>query len=478
VNRTGRLLFPALRWRADSGFGHEREQIETALEIGVGGFSIFGGPAPAVAELTAMLRARSAAPLLIGSDVERGAGQQFPEATQLPPLAAIGWLDDLTITHRAGALTAREALAVGVNWLYAPVADVDLEPRNPIVGSRAFGADAERVAAHVAAWIGGAREAGAICCAKHFPGHGRTVDDSHTALPRVTASRDELEADLRPFRAAITVGVDSLMTAHVAYDALDPRTAATLSSLVISGLLRHDLEYDGLVVTDALNMEGVLRAADGGEPRAAIAALNAGCDGLLYPSDLGAVAAALERALGDEVTAERAGQALRRVDAAAQRAGSTGTGEYGTMQDRVWADAIAERALVVARGAPRVGKSIELLTIDDDLGGPFSPPLRDAFEHTLRAAGVDVHARRHPAGDRDVVVALYSDIRAWKPRPGLSPGALRAARDAVAADPDASVVFFGHPRLTDEVPGRHLLAAWGGEAIMQRAAASWLARTR
>jgi beta-N-acetylhexosaminidase len=179
MRETGRLVFPALRWHSETGFTDERDTIDTALRLGAGGFCIFGGSAAAVSELTASLRQRSHVPLLIGSDLERGAGQQFPEATQLPPLAALGSLDDLTATRHAAELTAREALALGVNWIFAPVADVDLEPRNPIVGSRSFGTDPVRVAAQVAAWIDGCHAEGVLCCAKHFPGHGRTVDDSH-----------------------------------------------------------------------------------------------------------------------------------------------------------------------------------------------------------------------------------------------------------------------------------------------------------
>ncbi|MGH7443358.1 MAG: glycoside hydrolase family 3 N-terminal domain-containing protein, partial [Longimicrobiales bacterium] len=236
---TARLLFPALRASGDTGFDHERARIDRALELGVGGFVIFGGTAPVVEALIADLRTRARTPLLIGSDLERGAGQQFAGATALPPLAAIGSLDEPEFTRRAAQITAREAMGLGVNWIYAPVADVDLEPRNPIVGTRAFGTDAVHVQRHVRAWIEGCHAAGALACAKHFPGHGRTTDDSHAALPRVRASRAELEIDLAPFRTAIEAGVDTVMTAHVAYPALDPQgSAATLSHAIITELLK------------------------------------------------------------------------------------------------------------------------------------------------------------------------------------------------------------------------------------------------
>ena len=227
----------------------------------MGGYIIFGGPAGAVRELTMELRESSAHPLLIGADLERGAGQQFRGATALPPPAVLGRLDDLEISRRAGELTAREALAMGVNWVYAPVADLDLEPENPIVGSRAFGSDPELAGRHVRAWVEGCQSTGALACAKHFPGHGRTTHDSHLHLPRVEATAEEMEQDLEPFRAAIEAGVDSIMSAHVAYPSLDPDGApATLSREILSGLLRERLGFDGIVEnsTDAVSTRDFL----------------------------------------------------------------------------------------------------------------------------------------------------------------------------------------------------------------------------
>src|SRR4051812_42095707 len=280
-----RLLLPALRWSDENGHEGFRDTIERGLELGVGGFILFGGRAGGVRALTGELRRRARFPLLIASDLERGAGQQFRGATPLPPAAAIGWLGDEAVTERAGELTAREARALGVNWIYAPVADVDLEPENPIIGVRAFGTDADAVAAQVAAWVRGCRRGGALSCAKHFPGHGRTRGDSHIERPSVDASRERLAEDLQPFRAAVEAGVDAMMTAHVSYPALDPSgTAATLSAPMLDGLLRGDLGFDGLVVTDALVMEGLVE--DTSEAAAAVQALAAGCDVLLYPKDV------------------------------------------------------------------------------------------------------------------------------------------------------------------------------------------------
>jgi beta-glucosidase-like glycosyl hydrolase len=465
-----RLLLPAVRWSADNGFEGFRDTIERGLERGVGGFILFGGTAEGARALTDELHRRSRHPLLVASDLERGAGQQFRGATPLPPAAAIGWLDDLETTERAAELTAREARALGVNWVYAPDADVDLEPENPIIGVRAFGTEPKAVAAQVAAWVRGCRRGGALSCAKHFPGHGRTVGDSHIERPCVLTSREELEADLLPFRAAAEAGVDSMMTAHVCYPALDPdRLPATLSTGILGGLLRREMGYDGLVVTDAIIMEGL---TDGGsEATASVQALAAGCDVLLYPENVEAVIREIEAALeGGRLPRERVDDALRRIAAAAERVAGGPGGEVGAEDDRRWALETGVRTLRVCRGQPKLPVGpIRLVEVEDDAGGPYPPYPRDAFPAALRRAGRELSDGGTP------LIVLYSDIRAWKGRPGISAAARERVRQVAEAAPDTTVLLFSHPRLAAELPTpRHLLAAWGGEAIMQEAVAAWL----
>lgn len=470
-----RLVFPGLRWRDDTGFRHEQPVIDQALDAGVGGFCLFGGSRHDVEALTDSLRRRSRHPLLIASDLERGAGQQFPGAASLPPLGAIGSLDDVEVTRRAAALTAAQALAVGVNWIYAPVADVRLEPRNPIVGTRAFGDDPAHVARHVAAWVRGCRDAGALCCAKHFPGHGRTTEDSHAALPRVRASAAELEQDLLPFRAAVNERVDSMMTAHVIFDAFDGAHPATFSATVLN-FARRSLGFEGLLVSDALNMQGALDAAGGSEAAGAEAALAAGCDALLYPDDPMAVVAALREAAGTRLPAARVADALARVARAAERgeeavrraaSGWWPESAGPAAEADAWADDVALRCMVVSRGTPACAAGAQVHVIDDDVGGPWPPPSRSAFAATLR---------RGAAAADSVLIALFSDVRAWKGAPGVRAAAREQVEALLAAHPDATLVLFGHPALAHELPGRHILSAWGGEAVMQRAAAHWLNR--
>ena len=480
-----RLLFPAVRWDPERGDWDVADRVPELAGLGVGGWIVFGGPAEAVAGLTARLRSESPHPILIGADLERGAGQQFAGATPLPPAMALARLDDLEITRRAGELTGREAGALGIDWVYAPVADVDVEPANPIVGTRAFGSDPARAAAQVEAWVEGCGAAGALTCAKHFPGHGRTTMDSHVARPVVDTDAETLDAELAPFRAAIRTGVDGIMTAHVTYSTLDPSGApATLSRPILHGLLRERLRFDGLVVTDALIMGGVTGSgggagvAAGSETEAAVRAVAAGCDALLYPAEPEAVVAALEAARGDALPEARMADAADRIrrlaesrDGAAARGGPGAVSmAVGRTADRAWALEQAVRAVHPLRGEAAASGSFELVTVDDDTGGPYAAPDRSAFPATLLKAGLGVIPVDEPTGTRPCVVALYADIRGFKGRVGLGEAARSAVERAVAA-PSSLVVLFGHPRLGADLPGDNILCAWGGEPLMQEAAA-------
>jgi len=468
-----RLVCPALRSRSGS-FAHERVKIDTALAAGVGGFMLFGGSRAAVAALTRDLRARAGRPLLIGSDLERGAAQQFRGLTELPPPGALGFLNDLDATHAAGLITATEARAVGLNWVFAPVCDLDVEPKNPIVQTRAFGADPTRVGAHAAAWIRGSQEHGVLACAKHYPGHGRTTTDSHEGLPVVEATTAELQqADVAPFGAAVQAGVGSVMAAFVAYPAWDPTGVGASFSRAILDQLRGPLAFRGLVVTDAFIMGGATAAQSEGP--AAVAAVSAGCDMLLYPTDWAGVVRALE-----DVPADRADAALARYDAAIK---AWGSGEVGVLDAAMlaenlrFADGLADRAVHLVRGnAPTVRSSIQVAIVDDDVGGPYGIPSRNVFATTLTKLGVRI--TRYPVPDtRYPVVLIYAEPRSWKGRGDLGARSLAQLERLV---PTAKlVVLFGHPRLATQIPAdAPILCAWHGQFLMQRAAARWLVAHR
>ncbi|PYP34811.1 MAG: hypothetical protein DMD48_15215 [Gemmatimonadetes bacterium] len=470
ISPRARLVCPALRWRRGS-FRSERTKIEQALAAGVGGFILFGGTRAAVTALTAALRDLAKRPLLIGSDFERGPGQQVRGLTELPPPAALGYLNDLDATYACGQITGTEARAVGLTWVFAPVCDLDTEPKNPIVQTRSFGADPSLVGSHAAAWIKGCQEHGVMACAKHYPGHGRTTTDSHEGLPIVEALGEEVQrTDVAPFKAAVDAAVGSVMPAFVAYPRWDASGSAATFSPIILGYLRDTLGFRGLTVTDAFIMGGATAAAP--EGNAAAAAIAAGCDMLLYPTDWAGVVRSLET-----VPADRAETALARYEQAV--AAWAGPGQPIELDDALlgehqkFADQLADRAVHLVRGErPQLSATLSITIVDDDVGGPYTIPPRDVFAKSLTAQGA--RFLRHPTPDTRHLVLVYAEPRSWKGRADLGPVS-RARLERLV--PGASlVILFAHPRLAAQIPGDvPVLCAWHGQALMQRAAARWVA---
>lgn len=457
-----RLLLPALRWADDSGFAHLEHDAERAVDLGVGGFIIFGGPASVVRHLTENLTSYAGRPLLFAADLERGAGQQFGGLTEIPPPGALGSLGDSDAIRKAGHLTATEARSIGINLVLAPVADLDIEPANPIVQSRAFGSDPRLVADSVVAWVEGCQSGGCWASVKHFPGHGRTTVDSHAELPVVDTPRGELErTDLVPFRAAVDAGVATVMSDYVLYPAIDSQHPATYSSAVLQML--RTTGFDGAVVTDALNMAGA-RHEDGAE-NGVVAAVAAGVDLLLYPERLDQSVTALNDAVRREIIPrDRVASALRRhqmlLDDLPPKAAPAGDASK-------WSAAIADRLLErgLVRGTePSTVHLDGCVVIDDDLGGPFPPGPTDLIPRSL--------ANRTAPADGGRLVLLFAEPRGWKERAGLSDASKRAVRALPGA---GLVVVFGHPRIADEIPdGVPLLLAWHRQRLMQEAVVRWL----
>jgi beta-glucosidase-like glycosyl hydrolase len=286
-------------------------------EYALGGVVLFNGQREETPLTLKALQEVARYPLLVGADIERGLGEQMRGYQQFPHAQAFAASEEeaALLVREFGRLTALAARSVGIHIAFAPVADVNIDPQNPIIATRAFGSDPLRVAELVTAYVAGCREGGLLTTAKHFPGHGNTRDDSHHALPRVAASRAELEAcEFVPFRAAIAAGVPILMSAHVQYPALDPSDApATLSAPILRQLLREKLGFQGLVVSDSLQMAGVTRQCpDEGE--LAVQAILAGVDALLDVSEPTQVFVALEQAVSDErLPLARVNEALKRI---------------------------------------------------------------------------------------------------------------------------------------------------------------------
>src|SRR6202790_4190594 len=301
-----------------------RQMVHDVTDLHVGGFinitqgsplGIVKSQAYPTAVLNNQLQAKSKLPLLVGADFERGTAMRLDEGTSFPTAMALADGGHTKDAYTMGKVTALEARAVGIHWVYAPDADVNNNPGNPIINTRSFGEDPARVAEFVKEFVRGVEENGALATAKHFPGHGDTASDSHIDLPVIQANRDRLDhLELVPFRAAIAAGVSSIMTGHLSVPALepDPNTPATLSSKILTDLLRHELHFEGLVVTDAMDMGGItVRYAPG---EAAVRAFEAGADALLMPPVPDAAFEGLQSAVkSGRISRERLDASVRRI---------------------------------------------------------------------------------------------------------------------------------------------------------------------
>src|SRR5450631_342834 len=260
----------------EDGFLYKNEPLEAAM-------------------VTNQLQSDSEFPLLFAADFERGLGMRLNEVTGFPHAMAFGAANNLDYARQSGRITAMEARAIGVQWNWFPDTDVNSNPANPVINTRSFGEDPTMVGQMAAAYIEGAHEYGMLTTAKHFPGHGDTDTDSHLAVPLVNGDRTHIDnIELPPFQAAIKAGVDAVLVAHVAIPVLDsdPQHVASISPPIVTGLLKQKMGFTGLVVTDALVMEGLMKLfPEGGSAasaRAAVEAVKAGNDVLLLPADLDA----------------------------------------------------------------------------------------------------------------------------------------------------------------------------------------------
>jgi beta-glucosidase len=323
VRTTGHLFDHEIRyppWEAN------RATLDYFIqELGVGGVILLGGSAAEVGSKTQQLQTKAPVPLLVAADIEEGVGQRFTGATWFPPPMALDAVaeQDFSLALRYakafGQVTAQEASAIGINWLLAPVVDINSNPKNPVINVRAFGQTAERVTALTESFIVGAKHFGVLTTAKHFPGHGDTDLDSHLELPELAHSLDRLrQIEWAPFQAAIAAGVDAVMTAHLKVPALDPDHPATLSAAALTGLLRQKFNFSGLIVTDALVMGAITGTY--GPYEAAVRAVEAGADILLMPEDPEGTIRALVEAVGTGRLSQRRLQAsVERIWRAKQR---------------------------------------------------------------------------------------------------------------------------------------------------------------
>jgi beta-N-acetylhexosaminidase len=471
-------------------------------ELEVGGIIISVGSPHDVAVKLNRLQQVSRLPLLVSADLEYGSGMRLTGGTSFPPIMAVGATGEPLDAYTIGRAAALEGRAAGIHLDFAPVADVNNNPANPIINTRAFGEDPVAVGRLVTAFVRGLREHGMLSTLKHFPGHGDTEIDSHIGLPVIRADYARLDSiELVPFRAGIAAGADVVMSAHIAFPGLtgsdDP---ATLSPDVLTGLLRDSLGFRGMVVTDALVMGAIVAKYGAGE--AAVRAFLAGSDLLLMPADpdsaIGSMLAAVENG---RVTIERLDRSVRRMLDAKATLGlfarrtvpvDSVMNRVGTQEFQVLAQDMAVRALTLVRdtsgtlralrGGPR---RLALITYGDELnttvGGQIVEGLRaggDTVEpfRLWPMSGPQSYDSARAVIARAPAVVFAANVRpvSWKGFIALPDSFARLIAVTDSTKPTL-LVSLGSPYLLNQVPsvGSYLLA-WSGARVAERAVAQAL----
>jgi beta-glucosidase-like glycosyl hydrolase len=464
------LVFPSFQFGRD-----DPERAAALVGKGVGGFCLYKGEARQIAAFTARLQALAQLPLLFCADYEDGAASHCEGATALPSNMGIAASGRAELARLKAEVTAEEALALGVRWVLAPVVDLAVEPDNPIVNVRSFGADPALVTRMARAYLAGLRAHRVLGCLKHFPGHGRTLRDSHLELPVVGAGRSVLEHnDLAPYRS-LAKTADSVMLGHIAAPALGSGREPFTLSTAAARLLRGELGFRGLAATDALDMRAVSKRFD--EAEAAVRALRAGADVLLAPKDPERLLAGLPEALAGRGIAALAKQALARLRRAKLQAAlfvdpmpawrllsAAGGARHEALAQRMSDSCLAWRGKPVSLQGRRIAYAEPGASPKDWRGR--------GFLSELRRLGASVRTASGAARPGEILVlGTFLRPRAYSGRIKLEPAevsaALRLARRADAA----AVVSFGSPFVLADFPGRPGLCAFSHIAAAQRSAA-------
>ncbi len=490
-----------------------RRTMADVTERHVGGFIISVGSPLEIAQKTNALQRSSAVPLLFGADLEAGAGFRarggyfLPNAIDLggavlfPPQMALGATRDSALAYAAGRATAEEGRALGIQVAFAPVLDVNNNPDNPVINTRSLGEDPQLVARLGTAIVRGIQDGGMLATGKHFPGHGDTETNSHLALPIVRVTRQRLDSvELVPFRAAVGAGLAAIMSFHGSMPALDSSgDPATLSPRVLTGLLRREMGFDGLIISDAMDMRGVIDRY--GATEATRRAVAAGIDVLIQPVNVAqtidAVLDGVHRGSYDEARLDasvrrilgakwRSGVARRRtvdLDAVRRVVGDTA---HVALAERV-----ARRSITLVRdtghlvplrrraSGTRVLSVTLALRSDLGAGTAFDAELRRVFPH-VRAAYIDAAAPEAgfaalaaAADSADVVLVSSYVSQAWNATRLAAPRAFAAFVDGLVTHGRPTIVLaMGNPYLLRQIPSvPTYVVAWGGAPVSQRAAA-------
>jgi beta-N-acetylhexosaminidase len=421
---------------------YRNRQLQLA-DKGISGFIIFGGLRDAIKEFISEAQARARIPLFISSDIERGVGQQIEGMTLFPAQMSVAAAiqrsvkGDVDLLRDALLAIASEAKEIGINLAFTPVLDINSEPDNPIICTRAFSDDPELVSWFGKLYIETFEKAGIMSCGKHFPGHGSTAVDSHIELPVILKSKDELDVlDLVPFREAIKSGVSCIMTGHLSVPALDSKPAS-LSGIIINGLLRQELGFDGLILTDALNMHALKAFGAAG-----LECLKAGADILLHPEDADDTASSILNAIADKtldpVTLDSAvTRILKKKTMLPAQLGIASKIET----HKLLSNQLSQNSITLLKNSagilPLTENNVRLIISGDDKYFDTSV-LRQAFS-TMEVEDANINE------DDILVMAIFTNVSAWHGSSGID-GSEKYRLNAIIKKTRRSIIVsFGSP---------------------------------
>jgi len=479
-------------------FAETRRRIE---KLNVGGFTLFRGEANSIAALTNEAQRLAKIPLFFSADYERGLRMQLRTGTPFTTNMGVAAAGDREAIYRQGKIICEEMRAIGANWLFAPVADVNNNPDNPVINIRSFGADPKTVGEFVAAEVRGVREAGCLATLKHFPGHGDTATDSHIGLSTISADAAKLNSvELVPFRAAILGGVDSVMTAHLAVpNVTGDNLPASLNPKISTDLLRKDLKFQGIITTDSMEMGAITKNYPNGG--SAVMAIKAGADLVLFPPDVDAAIAAVEAAVtSGDVSEKRIDESVRRLLAAKYRLGLTKNRfvDLAKVNESVEkpvnvaeANRTAEKSITLLRNAGKIfpltketaAKTLfVVIAADDDQteGAALVPEIQKRFSNAK-------FARLDPRSTVEEYAKVLNDAKNYE-SVILAPFVKRAAAKGTVALPEnqvafvkqmlalkqekAAVIAFGNPYMIRQFPeAQNYAVTYAIEDVAQTAAA-------
>jgi len=437
-------------------------------DMGVGGVILVGASAAELALRCQQLQDWANIPLLIAADIEEGVGQRFAGATWFPPPMALSAVARTqpsvarTYAFQMGACTAREAIALGLNWILAPVVDVNNNPRNPVINVRAFGENPEAVSMLSSAFIQGRSGYPVLTTAKHFPGHGDTDVDSHLDLPILPHDEARLaEIELPPFQNAIAYGVDAVMTAHLLIPAWDGEKPATLSHAILTGKLRDRLGFTGLIVTDALVMGAIANRYGANE--AAVLAVEAGADIILMPQNPAEAINAVRKAVEEgRIDRGKITESVKRIWQAKQKV-LTSTDKGNLTSELAQADGVSTAEDILrnaqqARGSLSVGPGIcrNLIVVDDALNcnflGNHTPAIAFPKKLGYQLQVVDSYSPTTILEtEKPTLLQIFVRGNPWRGNAGLNQRAIAGVKALVKAEKLQGLVIYGSPYILEQI---------------------------